>query len=64
MVYNDLINSKVSLNILKQYLKTNKTNPKEKKFTSFHKELGDSFNIVVDTKQKEMIYLINAMNIC
>ena len=53
MVYNDLINSKVSLNILKQYLKTNKTNPKEKKFTSFHKELGDSFNIVVDNKQKE-----------
>ena len=53
MFYNDLLNSKVSLNILKQYLKNNKTNPKEKKFTSFHKELGDSFNIVVDNKQKE-----------
>ena len=55
MFYNDLLNSKVSLNILKEYLKTNKNdNAKErKKVTSFHKELGDSFNIVVDRKQKE-----------
>ena len=54
MLYNDLLNSKVSLNILKEYLKTNKNESKErKKVTSFHKELGDSFNIVVDRKQKE-----------
>ena len=54
MFYNDLLNSKVSLNILKEYLKTNKNYSKErKKVTSFHKELGDSFNIVVDIKQKE-----------
>ena len=53
LFYDDLLNTKVSLNILKEYLKTNKTNSKEKRIASFHKELGDSFNIVVDNRQKE-----------
>ena len=50
----DIISSKVSLNILKDYLKINKNNSKEKKYLSFHKELGDSFNIIIDNKQKEI----------
>ena len=50
----DIINSKLSLNILKDYLKINKNNTKEKKIVSFHKELGDSFNIIIDNKQKEL----------
>ena len=53
LYYDDIINSKLSLNILKEYIKTHKDNSKEKKITSFHKELGDSFNIVVDSKEKE-----------
>ena len=53
MLYNELLNSKISLNILKEYLRSKKNNSKEKKNASFHKELGDSFNIVVDRKQKE-----------
>ena len=53
IIYDEIFNTKVSLNILKEYLKSNKTNSKEKKIASFHKELGDSFNIVVDSKQKE-----------
>ena len=52
-LYDDLLNSKVSLNILKEYLRTNRDNSKDRKIVSFHKELGDSFNIVVDRKQKE-----------
>ena len=50
----EIINSKVSLNILKDYLKINKNNSREKKFVSFHKELGDSFNIINDNRQKEI----------
>ena len=53
MFYNDLLKSKVSLSILKEYLRTNKNDSKEKKMPAFHKELGDSFNIVVDRKLKE-----------
>ena len=53
MIYDKLLNSKISLNILKEYLRSKKNNSKEKKNASFHKELGDSFNIVVDRKQKE-----------
>ena len=53
MLYDELLDSKVNLNILKEYLKTKKNDSKEKKILSFHKELGDSFNIVVDIKQKE-----------
>ena len=52
LFYSDILNSKLSLNILKEYVKTHK-NSKEKKIVSFHKELGDSFNIVVDNNQKE-----------
>ena len=52
--YIDIINSQLSLNILKDYLKINKNNSKEKKIISYHKELGDSFNIITDNKQKEL----------
>ena len=53
MHFEDLLNSKLSLNILKDYLRNDRDSSKEKKINYFHKELGDSFKIVVDKKQKE-----------
>ena len=53
LFYSDILNTKLSLNILKEYVKTHENNSKERKISSFHKELGDSFNIVVDKSQKE-----------
>ena len=52
-LYDDIINSKVNLNILKEYIRKKKDIPRVKKINSFHKELGDSFNIIIDNKQKE-----------
>jgi hypothetical protein len=46
--------SKVAMNALKEYLINNRNKSKEKpKINSFHKELGDSFNIIIDNSKKE-----------
>ena len=53
---------RLSYNILKQYLKTNhRNNSTDKKFASFHKELGDSFNIINkrDTSEKKLKSKLN-----
>lgn len=42
------LNSKASLMILKEYLKNKKITLKENDLNAFHKELGDSFNIIND----------------
>ena len=55
-LYDALFNSKLSLNILKQYLRNNniKNNLTEKKNFDFHKELGDSFKIVNENDNSEI----------
>ena len=53
-LYDDLIDSKINLNDFKEYLKNNKNKSKEKNYiNTFHKELGDSFNIIIDNSKKE-----------
>ena len=52
--YDDIMGSKVAMNALKEYLINNRNKSKEKpKINSFHKELGDSFNIIIDNSKKE-----------
>ena len=52
-LYDDFLGSK-AINVIKEYLKTNNSKSKEKKnINSFHKELGDSFNIIIDNSKKE-----------
>lgn len=51
--YDNIISSKINLNELKKLL-DNKSYSKEKpKLNSLHKELGDSFNIIINNTQKE-----------
>ena len=53
-VYNAILNSRLSLNILEHYLKNNyRNNSTNKKYVSFHKELGDSFNIINKRENSE-----------
>ena len=59
-LYNNFFNSNLSFNILKQYLLT-KTNFTEKKNTDFHKELGDSFNII-NKKENSEVKLKSKLN--
>ena len=52
--YDDIMGSKVAMNALKEYLISNRNKSKEKpNINSFHKELGDSFNIIIDNSKKE-----------
>jgi hypothetical protein len=53
-IYNAILNSRLSLNILEHYLKNNyRNNSTNKKYVSFHKELGDSFNIINKRENSE-----------
>jgi hypothetical protein len=52
--YDDIMGSKVAMNAFKEYLINNRNKSKEKpNINSFHKELGDSFNIIIDNSKKE-----------
>jgi hypothetical protein len=52
--YDDLISSKININELKKLLDNKNSYSKEKpKVNSLHKELGDSFNIIINNTQKE-----------
>ena len=52
--YDDIIGSKINLNELKKLLDNKNSYSKEKpKVNSLHKELGDSFNIIINNTQKE-----------
>jgi len=52
--YDDIIGSKINLNELKKLLDNKNNSSKEKpKVNSLHKELGDSFNIIINNTQKE-----------
>ena len=52
--YDDIMGSKIDMNALKEYLINNRNKSKEKpNINSFHKELGDSFNIIIDNSKKE-----------
>ena len=52
-LYNDFLDYK-AINAIKEIIRTNNSKSKEKKnINSFHKELGDSFNIIIDNSKKE-----------
>ena len=52
--YDALLNAKINLNLLTQYLHSNyRNNSTDKKYMSFHKELGDSFNIINKRENSE-----------
>ena len=52
--YDEIMGSKVAMNAFKEYLISNRNKSKEKpNINSFHKELGDSFNIIIDNSKKE-----------
>ena len=52
--YDDIMGSKVAMNVFKEYLISNRNKSREKPYiNSFHKELGDSFNIIIDNSKKE-----------
>ena len=54
-LYDDIIGSKINLNELKKLLdnKNNSCSKEKTKVNSLHKELGDSFNIIINNSQKE-----------
>lgn len=52
--YDALLNAKFNLNLLTRYLRGNyRNNSTDKKYMSFHKELGDSFNIINKRENSE-----------
>ena len=52
--YDNIIGSKININELKKLLDNKNSYSKEKpKVNSLHKELGDSFNIIINNTQKE-----------
>lgn len=52
--YDDIIGSKINIKELKKLLDNKNSYSKEKpKVNSLHKELGDSFNIIINNTQKE-----------
>ena len=51
----------LNLNLIQQYLRNNRNNSTDKKIVSFHKELGDSFNII-NKKDNSEIKLKSKLN--
>ena len=54
-------NALMNFNIITQYLRNNRNNSTDKKYISFHKELGDSFNIINkrDNSEKKLKNKLN-----